>query len=127
MPITALFLKQQVHSARPLRIEDLKTDDNFIFLGSPRSNPWTALFADQLDFRFVFSREDGQELIQDVHPRAPERTEYRPTALGGGTGDSFAIVALVQNLDQNGQVLLLAGVNAEGTEAAGSFCTDLPV
>jgi hypothetical protein len=53
-------------------------------------------------------------------------TEYLPTALGGETGESYAIVALVQNLDQNSQVLLLAGVDAEGTEAAGRFVTDLP-
>ena len=43
--------------------------------------------------------------------------------MGGGTGKSFAIVAFLQNLDQNGQVLLLAGTNAEGTEAASSFVT----
>jgi hypothetical protein len=116
--------KLHVHAARLLRMEDLKTDDNFIFLGSPRSNPWTALFADQLDFRFVFSKEAGQEFVQNFRPRPHEMTEYWPTALGGGTGQSFAIVALVQNLDQNGQVLLLAGADAEGTEAAGQFVTD---
>lgn len=122
----SLASKLHVHSARALRMDDLKTDDNFIFLGSPRSNPWTALFADQLDFRFVFNKEAGQEIIQDVQPRPQERAEYRPTALGGGTGESFAIVALVQNLDQNGQVLLLAGADAEGTEAAARFVTDPP-
>jgi hypothetical protein len=53
-------------------------------------------------------------------------SDYLPTALGGGTGESYAIVALVQNLDQNSQVLLLAGADAEGTEAAGRFVTDLP-
>jgi len=118
--------KLHVHSARLLRMEDLKTDDNFIFLGSPRSDPWTALFADQLDFRFIFDNKTGQEVVQNLHPRPREMTEYRPTAMGGGTGQSFAIVALVQNLDQNGQVLLLAGADAEGTEAAAKFVTDLP-
>jgi hypothetical protein len=105
---------------------DLQTDDNFVFLGSPRSNPWTALFSDQLDFRFVFNRDAAQEIIHNYRPRAHEMTEYLPTALGGGTGKTYAIVALVQNTDQSGQVLLLAGVDAEGTEAAGRFVTDLP-
>jgi len=122
----SLAKKLRVHSARNLRMADLQTDDNFIFLGSPRSDPWTALFNDQLDFRFVFDKAVGQEVIHNFRPRAHEMTEYLPTALGGGTGESYAIVALVQNLDQNGQVLLLAGVNAEGTEAAGRFVTDLP-
>lgn len=122
----SLARKLQVASARNLRMPDLQTDDNFIFLGSPRSDPWTALFSDQLDFRFVFNKEAGQEIIHNYRPRGHELSDYLPTALGGGTGESYAIVALVQNLDQNGQVLLLAGADAEGTEAAGRFVTDLP-
>jgi hypothetical protein len=122
----SLAKKLRVHSARNLRMADLQTDDDFVFLGSPRSDPWAALFNDQLDFRFVFEKAAGQEVIHNFRPRAHEMTEYLPTALGGGTGESYAIVALVQNLDQNGQVLLLAGTNAEGTEAAGRFVTDLP-
>jgi hypothetical protein len=122
----SLAKKLRVHSARNLRMPDLQTEDNFVFLGSPRSDPWTALFNDQLDFRFVFNPDAGQEIIHNYHPRAHEVTDYLPTALGGGTGESYAIVALVQNLDQNGQVLLLAGADAEGTEAAGHFVTDLP-
>jgi hypothetical protein len=122
----SLAKKLRVDSARNLRMPDLHTDDNFIFLGSPRSDPWTALFGDQLDFRFVFNKDSSQELIHNVRPLGGEMTEYLPTALGGETGESYAIVALVQNLDQNGQVLLLAGVDAEGTEAAGRFVTDLP-
>ncbi|MGA7316694.1 MAG: hypothetical protein WBX22_22305 [Silvibacterium sp.] len=122
----SLAKKLRVDSARDLRMPDLHTDDNFVFLGSPRSNPWTALLSDQLDFRFVFNKDARQEIIHNYHPRAHEMTEYLPTAMGGGTGESYAIVALVQNLDQNGQVLLLAGVDAEGTQAAGRFVTDLP-
>ncbi len=121
-----LARKLRVDSARDLRMPDLQTDDNFVFFGSPRSDPWTALFSDQLDFRFVFNNDAGQEIIHNYRPRAPEVSDYLPTALGGGTGESYAIVALVQNLDQNGQVLLLAGADAEGTEAAGRFVTDLP-
>ena len=121
-----LAKKLRVDSARDLRMPDLQTEDNFVFLGSPRSDPWTALFSDQLDFRFVFNKDARQEIIHNYRPRAHEMTEYLPTALGGGTGESYAIVALVQNLDQNSQVLLLAGVDAEGTEAAGRFVTDLP-
>ena len=113
-----------VHEARAIQLADLKNDDNFIFLGSPRSNPWSALFSDQLDFRFVFDRPSNQEIIQNVRPRPNELQSYIPTALGGATGQSFAIVALVQSPDQNGHVLLIAGANAEGTEAAGRIITD---
>ena len=115
-----------VRAARSIQMSDLQTDDNFILMGSPRSNPWSALFSDQLDFQFVFDKNSGQEIIHNLHPRPHEATQYVPTALGGATGQSYAILALVRNPDQNGQVLLLAGANAEGTEAAGKLITDLP-
>ena len=116
----------EVQPARSLQLSNLQTDDNFVLLGSPLSNPWTAFFSDQLDFRFVFDKNSGQEIIHNAHPREHEQMQYVPTALGWATGQSYAIVALVRNPDQNGQVLLLSGANAEGTEAAGKLVTDLP-
>jgi hypothetical protein len=114
-----------VHSARSLRITDLETDDNLILIGSPRSNPWSLIFQKQLDFQFVFSREMNQEIIRNVHLRPGEQSTYIPTARGFATGESFAIVALVHNPNQSGgQVLLLAGANGEGTEAAGRIVSD---
>jgi hypothetical protein len=116
----------RVRAARSIQLADLKSDSNFIFLGSPRSDPWFSLFSDQLDFRFVFDKSARSEYIRNFHPRPNEQPQYVPTAPGWGTGDSYAILALVKNPDQGGQVLLLAGANAEGTEAAGKFATDLP-
>jgi len=113
-------------ASRSIQLSDLKTDDNFIFLGSPRSDPWTSSFSDQLGFKFVFDQASKQEIIVNSHPRATEASKYVPTALGWATGQSFAIVAFVQNPDTNGQILLLAGADGEGTEAAGKFVTDLP-
>ncbi len=120
-----------VIGARDLQFSNLKTDDNFIFLGSPLSNPWFSVFDEQLDFRFVpvpAQPRDffGAEIVRNFRPRPAEPASYVPTAKGGATGESFAIVALVANPDQNGQVLLLAGADREGTEAAGKLVTDLP-
>ena len=115
-----------LHSARSIQVANLQTDDNFILLGSPRSNPWSAFFSDELNFRFVYDQASGQEIIRNLHPGPHEQAEYVPTGLGWATGQSYAIVALVRNPDQNGQELLLAGANAEGTEAAGKLVTDLP-
>ena len=115
-----------VRSARTLRVSDMQTGDSLVLIGSPRSNPWFDFFENQLDFRFAFSRESNQEVIEDIHPRQGERATYSPTARGFGTGESFAIVALVQSANQSGQVLLLAGADGEGTEAAGHLVTDLP-
>ncbi|SNS42171.1 hypothetical protein SAMN05421770_101900 [Granulicella rosea] len=111
-------------ASRHITISDLRTDDNFIFLGSPSSNPWSSLFSNELDFQFVIDKATQREIIQNVRPGPHEPPAYVPTALGGGTGESYAIVALVQNLDQNGQVLIVGGANGEGTDAAGRLITD---
>jgi hypothetical protein len=118
--------KMDVHAARSIQLTDLKNDDNYVFLGSPRSDPWSALFSDELDFKFAFDDATGQEIIKNVHPQPTELSSYLPTALGWATGQSYAIMAFIQNLDQNGQVLILAGASGEGTEAAGKLAADLP-
>ncbi len=117
--------KLEVRGARDLELSDLKTDANFIILGSPRSDPWSDLFSDQLDFKFVLGK-GSREFIFNTHPRSKEQASYVPTAPGGATGLSYAIVAFLQNPYSNGRVLLLAGANGEGTEAAGDLVTDLP-
>jgi len=118
--------KVDVHTARNVQLSNLQNDDNFVLLGSPRSNPWTAFFSDQLNFRLVYDQNSGQEIVRNLHPRPNEQAQYVPTALGWATGQSYAVIALVRNPDQNGQVLLLGGANAEGTEAAGKLVTELP-
>lgn len=119
-----------VRGARRIQLSDLHTNDNFILLGSPRSNPWTDLFSDQLDFRFVRNAEPNstdpnQESILNVHPRPNELRLYAQVA-PGGVGETYGIIAFIPNLDHSGDVLILAGVRREGGEAAGKFAVDLP-
>jgi hypothetical protein len=111
-----------VQGARDIRLSEVYTDDNFIFLGSPRSNRWAGLFNNQLDFRFDLNA--GQEIIRNVHPRSDEKSVYVPTAGGYATGQSFATVSFLPNPGKNGHVLLLAGANGEGTRAAGELITN---
>jgi hypothetical protein len=118
--------KISVQVARNVRLSDLYTDDNFIFLGSPRSNLWTTLFNDRLDFRFVFDSKSHQEFIRNVHPLPGEPSSYVPTAKGWATGQSFATISFLQNPGKDGQVLILAGANGEGTAAAGELVTNGP-
>ena len=115
-----------MHGARDIQLSDLQTDDNLILLGSPYSNPWSAFFEDRLDFRFVYDRAAGQEIIRNFHPQSDELSSYVPTAIGGATGQSFATISFIQNPDTNGQVLLLAGADSEGTKAVGKLIADLP-
>jgi hypothetical protein len=113
-----------IQAARTLRFSDLLKDGNFILLGSPRSNPWALFYNDHLDFRFVFDKNSGQEIIENIQPRSGESSRYVPTAMGFATGQSFAVASYLRNPDHLGHVLLIAGANAEGTEAAADLMTD---
>jgi hypothetical protein len=114
----------KTHNARSLQLANFKTEDNYILLGSPRSNPWVGLFQDQLDFEFVYDQILKQEIIRNKRPQSGELPLYVPTAKGWETGQAFAILAFLGNPSQTGQVLLMAGTNAEGTEAAGKLATN---
>ncbi len=111
--------------ARSLKLADFKTDDNFIILGSLRSNPWGRLFQEQLDFEFAYDESASQEYVRNKRVQRGEAERYVPTAKGWGTGRAFAIVALVANPSQSGEVLLLGGTSAEATEASGRLVTNL--
>jgi hypothetical protein len=113
-----------IQSARTLRFSDLLKDGNFILLGSPRSNPWVLYYSDHLDFRFFFDPTSGQEIVENLHPRSGESKRYVPTALGNATGQSYAVASYLRNPDHAGHVLLVAGANAEGTEAVANLMTD---
>ena len=117
--------RMKIHTARSMKLPDLKVDDNFILLGSPRSNPWARLFEDQLDFVFEYDPAGKQEIIRNRRPGRNEPAAYIPTARGFGTGNAYGIIGFVGNPGQAGQALLLAGSNAEATEAAGRLATNL--
>jgi hypothetical protein len=118
--------KLTVRGARNVQFPDMKTDANFILLGSPRTNPWSNLYNDRLDFRFEYDPKTNKEVIRNVHPRPGEPPAYIETAPGWATGQSYAIIAFLENLEGGGQILFIAGQTAEGTEAAGKLITDLP-
>jgi hypothetical protein len=117
--------RSKIRLARGLQLPDFKVDDNFILLGSPRSNPWATLFEDQLDFVFEYDQAGNQEIIRNKRPSQGELPSYVPTAKGWGTGHAYGIIGFVANPGQTGEALLLAGSNAEATEAAGRLATNL--
>jgi hypothetical protein len=116
-----------VRSARGVRLRELRTDDNYILLGSPRSNPWVGLYSDQMEYQILYDPVQRQEIVRNKRPQAGESDQYIPTAKGFGTGQSFATVSLLRNPDQKGRIFLLAGTTAESTHAASEFATNIPV
>ena len=112
------------HSARRMALADFKTDDHFVILGSPRSNPWVDLFRDQMGFHFESDILWKPEYIRNTRPAEGEPASYVPTAGGWKTGEGYGVVALVNNPNQTGRALILAGTTAESTEAVGAFATN---
>ncbi len=75
------------------------------------------MFERPLNFRYERDDESGRSQFRNRAPRAGEAAIYL-----SDTGQ-YAQVALEPNIDHNGQVLILAGTNNTGTEAAGELVT----
>jgi len=105
-----------VRAAKNMRLDDLR-DGDAILLGSNYSNPWTELFADKLNFRFVNRPQDNRFWIVNQHPSPGEAGVYESTTTAV-SHRTYAVVAFVHNLSKSGHVLLLQGLDATGTQAA---------
>ncbi|MBC7927157.1 MAG: hypothetical protein H7039_16025, partial [Bryobacteraceae bacterium] len=106
---------------------------NHVLIGSQRAIPWVRLFEDRMDFRLRTSREDfslsrdgaaAPVVIENHDPQDGEPASYRSQGRGTSGSEAFAIVACLPNLSRTGNVLILAGSEASGTEAAGNLLTD---
>jgi hypothetical protein len=113
-----------VRSARELRPRDLE-EGTFVFVGSPSSNPWVSYFQDKLNFQ---EREgvvgESLKFFQNLHPKAGEQETYRGLTFTGSSGEDYATISLLPLANGRGSVLILQGLQQEGTEAAGLFLAD---
>jgi hypothetical protein len=113
-----------IRSARELDPRDLE-GGNFVFVGSPSSNPWVFYFQGMLNFQ---EREGvvGESLkyFQNLHPRPGEQETYKGLEFTGGSGEDYATISLLPLPGGRGNVLILQGLQQEGTEAAGLFLAD---
>jgi hypothetical protein len=113
-----------VRSARELRPRDLESG-NFVFVGSPSSNPWVSYFQDKLNFREGEGKVgESLKFFQNVHPKQGEQATYQGLAFTGSSGEDYATISLLPLANGRGSVLILQGLQQEGTEAAGLFMAD---
>jgi hypothetical protein len=113
-----------VRSAKDMKIRDLD-HGNYIFIGSPASNPWVSLFQDKLNFRETEAVVGKSvKAFVNTNPLPGEQARYEGLRLTGTEGDDYATIALLPNITQDGSVLILQGLQQEGTEAAGRFLVD---
>ncbi len=113
-----------VRYPRELRMRDLD-HNNYIFIGSPGSNPWVTLLQDKLNFReseTVVGK--SAKVFLNKNPLPGEKPEYEGLRWTGTMGEDYATISLLPNVTHDGSVLAFQGLQQEGTEAAGRFLAD---
>jgi len=120
----ALQSQVYVRYPRDLRMRDLD-HNNYIFIGSPGSNPWVTLLQDKLNFReseAVVGK--SAKVFLNKNPIAGEQPQYEGLRWTGTMGEDYATISLLPNATHDGSVLAFQGLQQEGTEAAGRFLAD---
>ncbi len=104
--------------ARDVTARDFRSGSHILF-GNPYSTPWTVLFEPKVNLKWL------QGGYHDTTPAPGAAVDYRGnTPAYQETGNSYARVALVPNLADANQVLIIGGVNMVTMEAAGEFALD---
>lgn len=119
----------KAHYARSIGMADLRSG-SAVILGSRRSNPWVQLFEARLNFVLAVGSPCGGPRFENRCPRPGEPDSFAIPCRFDIDGtertemESYALIALLPNLSDMGHVLVLEGLNMEGTEAAGETVTN---
>jgi hypothetical protein len=113
-----------IRSAREIRPRDFE-EGSFVLVGSPSSNPWVSEFEGSLNFQ---EREgvigESMKFFENMHPRQGEREKYQGLEFTGSSGEDYATISLLPMSNGHGTVLILQGLQQEGTEATAIFLAD---
>ncbi len=112
-----------ISSARDLNQNELD-QGNFVFVGSPISNPWVSLFTDQLNFQVEEKGVGGKMFFVNRKPLPGEQKTYSGLAHTGYTGEDYATISLLPSSSGEGNVLILQGLRDVGTEALDELLSD---
>jgi hypothetical protein len=125
LEMAGLFQKQaSVRYPRDLAMRDLD-HENYALIGSPGSNPWVLLFQNKLNFRESEAIVgNSAKAFVNTNPLPGEKDRYEGLRWTGAMGEDYATIALLPNVTHDGSVLIMQGLQQEGTEAAGRFLAD---
>jgi hypothetical protein len=104
--------------ARSFDVERLK-QDHTVLLGNRRANPWVELFDRQLRLRYRFDDEKLASWFEDTQAGPADQRIY-PTVWDR---ESHCQIAILPNLRQNGNVLVIAGGDFPAVQAGAEFLT----
>lgn len=119
LALTPLTPSLRLQHARFYTVDSIKRN-SFILIGGRKSNPWTGLFDEQMNFSLDFDTEHSQyqSFVTNHHPRPDEQAIYTSTADTG-----YSVIAYLPNPSGTGNVIVLAGTGSEATSVAAEFLT----
>jgi hypothetical protein len=100
-------------------------DNNLILIGSETFNPWVTLYQRQLDFSAHWDYVTDVYYIDNRAPKPGEPAQLRYDRRLNKIGQkAFTVVALTDNVQGSGRVLIVEGTSMGTTYGALSFLTD---
>jgi hypothetical protein len=110
----------QLKQSRTLSAEDLKKH-NVIMLGGAWVNTWSSKLTRNEDFLFT-----SKGTIENHRPQAAEEREYIPQfdRRTGNLNIDYALITVKPNISEGNDMMMLAGVYSQGTEAAAEYVTN---
>ena len=103
---------------------------NVVIIGSHRSNPWVAVYEPSLNFTLDQDPRSGAPMFRNRTPLAHEDATYGIPDMYDTqrteekTYPSYGVVALLRGCGDHGLTVLVEGLNAQATQAAGDMVTD---
>jgi hypothetical protein len=105
--------------ARDYTFRDLKAD-NAILLGNGRTNPWLQPFEAKLGIRWPFDKAEAVYYPVDTWQANRSYLTGQP----GETHEGYFSIALLPNLGDTGNVLLISATGGSATNSAADFLRD---
>jgi hypothetical protein len=102
---------------RDLRFDDLKSA-NAVIIGSECSNPWAVIAQNTANFQIHCNSGMQGATVVNLKPRPGEPASYT-SHWNEPIHETYAIISFVPNLSGYGKLLLLGGLDAAATQAAG--------
>ncbi len=108
--------------------DDVKVD-NLVVLGSPAENLFLLDLPQQLDFMFRWVKDSDDQYVNAIvntNPQSGEQEIFRSKHSGNSPSqisEDYAVVSLIQGLSEKNRIMILAGINTFGTQAAAEYVT----
>ncbi|HKQ74103.1 MAG TPA: hypothetical protein VJ810_10420 [Blastocatellia bacterium] len=111
-----------VRYARDMTLREV-SPGHVVLIGRPLSNLWNEMFESRLNFRFYSDLKRNLIICQNRSPQGGEQAEYLPVN-EGAKRTVYASVAFLANLNNSGNVMIIAGNSSGAQDVAAEFVTN---